>query len=321
MYNPTRLTGNVAVMLLAMLIFAGSLLADEYVIGPNDVLKISFWQDPELDQVVAVRQDGKVTLSIIGEIIATGMTSRELADKIGRNVALYHKQVSQAAVTVVGFNSQIVFVTGQISEPGKKSFEVIPDLWTVIKEAGGATESGDMTRVTIIRSEENGSERITVNILEAIATGKVDKLPKLKRGDTVEIPKMAGGVPGRQLTDEFTQRKNLYYVLGQVRMPGKIPYENGLDIYDAIGSAGGVTVMADLKNIKIISKIGDGSTVMKVNLKKYQAEGQARRIMIKPEDTVLIGEKKQSILSWSQVRDIAAVAGTIISFVYLIDRR
>lgn len=321
MYYPTRLTGIVAVLLLAVLSFAEMVPAEDYIIGPEDVLKISFWQDPELDQVVAVRQDGKITLSIIGETTAAGMTSRDLAEKIGRNVSLYHKQVSQAAVTVVGFNSQIVFVTGQINTPGKKTFEVIPDLWTVIKEAGGATESGDMTQVTIIRSEENGSERITVNVLEAIATGKIDKLPKLKRGDTIEIPKMAGGVPGRQLTDEFSQRKNLYYVLGQVRMPGKIPYENGLDIYDAIGSAGGTTEFADLKNIKIISKIGDGSTVMKVNLKKYQADGQARRVIIKPEDTVIIGEKKRSILSWSQIRDIAAVAGTVISFVYLINRR
>jgi polysaccharide export outer membrane protein len=321
MDNPFRLTGMATVLLFLITVFAASVSADEYVIGPGDALKISFWQDPELDQVVAVRQDGKITLSIIGEIIAAGLTSRELSDKIEKNVSLYHKKISQAAVTVIGFYSQRVFVSGQVNQTGKKTFEVIPDIWTVIKEAGGATEVADLTRVTVIRSDKDGGERITVNLLEAISTGQVDKLPKLKSGDTIEVPRMAGGVPGRRLTADYSQRKGLYYVLGQVRVPGTQAYEDGIDIFDALGAAGGTTEFADLANIKIISKIGSGSGVMKVNLKKYQAEGQARRVLIKPEDTIVIDAKKRPLLSWSQLRDFAAVAGTIISFIYLIDRR
>jgi len=303
------------------MVFSGWASAEEYIIGPEDVLKISFWQDPALDQTVMVRQDGKITLSIIGEITAAGLTSRELADKIESNVSLYHKQISQATVTVIGFNSQKVFVTGQVSTPGKSTFEVIPDIWTVIKEAGGTTEAADLSRITIIRSGENGSERIAVNLLEAISNGTIERLPKLKSGDTIEIPKMAGGVPGRQLTDDYTQRKNLFYVLGQVRVPGTHAYEEGLDILDAIGVAGGTSEFADLKNVRIVSKIGNGSSVIKVNLKEYQKDGKARRLIIKPEDTVIIGQKGRSILSWAQIRDVAAVAGTIISFIYLIDRR
>lgn len=321
MQNPARLTGILTALLIVVLAFFEMSPATEYIIGSGDVLKISFWQDSELDQLVSVRQDGKVTLSIIGEITAAGLTSRELSEKIARNVSLYHKQISQAAVTVIGFNSQKVFVSGQVVLPGKKTFEVIPDLWTVIKESGGATETADLTRITVIRSGENGGERITVNLLEAIADGKIENLPKLKSGDTIEIPRMAGGVPGRQLTTDYSERKNLYYVLGQVRMPGTHAYEEGIDIFDAIGSAGGTTEIADLNNVKIISKIGSGSSVIKVNLREYQADGQARRVLIKPEDTVVISEKKRSFLSWGQIRDIAAVAGTIISFVYLIDRR
>jgi len=295
--------------------------ADEYVIGPEDVLQVTFWQDPGLNQSVAVRQDGKITLSIIGEITAAGLTSRELSERIEQNVSLYNKEISQATVTVVAFNSQKVFVTGNVMAPGKRTFEVIPDLWTVIKEAGGSAESGDLTRVTIVRSEESGGERITVNLIEAIASGKLDKLPKLKSGDTIEVPRMPGGVPGRQLAGDYSQRKNLYYVLGQVRVPGTMSYEDGLDILDALGAANGATERADLSNIQIISKSGTGTTVLRVNLKDYQADGQARRILIKPEDTIVIGEKKTSLFSWTQIRDFAAVAGTVISFVYLINRR
>ena len=146
MQNPTRLTALAAALILAVLALAGPASADEYIIGTGDVLQISFWQDPEMDQVVAVRQDGKITLSIIGEITASGFTSRELSEKVASNVSLYHKKISQAAVTVVGFNSQMIFVTGQVSLPGKRTFEVIPDIWTIIKEAGGTNEVADLTR-------------------------------------------------------------------------------------------------------------------------------------------------------------------------------
>lgn len=310
-----------ALFSLLILTAAAAWSADEYVIGPEDVLKISFWQDPNLDQTVQVRQDGKITLSIIGEITAVGLTPRELADHIEQNVSLYNKKISQATVTVIGFNSQRVFVTGQVVSPGKKTFEVIPDLWTVIKEAGGATEVGDLTHVTIVRSEESGGERITVNLLEAISTGKLDNLPKLKTGDTIEVPRMAGGVPGKQLATDYSERKNLYYVIGQVRMPGTKPYEAGIDLFDALGAASGPTEMADLKNIRIVSKTADGTSVVHINLDEYQSRGQARRLIIKPEDTIIIDAKRHSILSWAAVRDFVTVAGTVISFAYLISRR
>lgn len=303
-------------------LMAGNLVAaDEYVIGPEDVLEISFWQDPQLNQTVTVRQDGKITLSIIGEIVAAGLTSRQLSEKIESNVSLYNKNISQATVTVASFNSQMIFISGQVTNPGKRTYEVIPDLWTVMKEAGGVTGQGDLTRVTIIRSKESGGEVITVNILEAVASGKAEGLPKLKSGDTIEIPRMAEGMPGPQLTGDYAAHKNLYYVLGQVRNPGIRPYEKEIDLFDAVGAAGGATDLADLNNVRIISKNGAGSTVTKVNLKKYQTNGQARRIAIKPEDTIIIGEKKSALFTWAQIRDVAAVAGTVISFVYLIDRR
>jgi polysaccharide export outer membrane protein len=95
---------------LAAMVFSASASADEYIIGPEDVLQISFWQEPTLDQTVMVRQDGKITLSIIGEITAAGLTSKELAGKIVKDVSLYNKKISQATVTVIGFLSRQVYV-------------------------------------------------------------------------------------------------------------------------------------------------------------------------------------------------------------------
>jgi polysaccharide export outer membrane protein len=321
MHNRTILKVLTAATAVLLMLGGRPAPATEYLIGPEDVLQISFWQDPDLDQTVAVRQDGKITLSIIGEITAAGKSSRELAEQIQRNVSLYNNKISQATVTVIGFNSQKIFVSGQVAAPGKRTYEVIPDLWTVIKEVGGATDLGDLTRVTVVRSPEQGGEVITVNVLEIVSSGQLDRLPKLYTGDTVEIPKMAGGVPGRQLTGDYSERKSLFYILGQVRDPGTKALEGQIDLLDAIGAANGPTEMADLRNVRIISKSGVGTSVITVDLKRYQADGQTRRIVIRPEDTIILSEKKQSALSWTMIRDFAAVAGTVISFIYLIDRR
>ncbi|MEE9441098.1 MAG: polysaccharide biosynthesis/export family protein [candidate division Zixibacteria bacterium] len=293
---------------------------DEYVIGPEDVLQISFWQEPSLDQIVKVRQDGKITLSIIGEIQASGLTSSELATQIERNVSLYNQKISQATVTVTGFNSQKVFVSGEVGVTGKITFEVIPDIWTVIREAGGATELGDLTRVSIIRSDEDGGEMITVNVLEALASGSLDRLPKLKSGDTVDIPRAAGGLPGRQLTSDYGERKNLFYVIGEVNRPGQLEFDGEVDILDAIGLAGGTTERANLKDVRIITKNGSGTSVIKTNLKKYQKEGNPKRLTIKREDTIVIGQKGRPWISWDNLRDFAMITTSIVTLYLLIDR-
>ncbi len=293
--------------------------AEDYIIGADDELQINFWQKPALDQIVIVRQDGNITLTTIGDIQATGLTSTQLAEQIERSVSLYDRDVSQATITVIGFNSQKIFVAGQIANPDKYSYEVIPDLWTIIKEAGGATELGDLTRVTIIRSREEGGEIINVNVLEAIATGDLDRLPKLKSGDTIEVPRSAGGVPGRQLTTDYTQMKNLFYVIGQVNLPGQHEFEGEMDILDAIGLAGGPTENANLKDVQVITKNEVGTTVLRADLNEYRQQGQARRIKIKREDTIIIGQKKNPIISWENIRDFTALATSLITLYIIID--
>jgi polysaccharide export outer membrane protein len=320
--DPNTMQIKTIICVLAIIFFVNGLAlaqSEEYVIGKEDVLEISFWQDPDLNQIVKVRQDGKITLSIIGEITAAGLTTNELADRIVRNVSLYNKQISQATVTVRQFNSRKVFVSGQVAVPGKYTFEVIPDIWTVIKEAGGTTPVGDLTRVAIIRSEERGGEIVTVNVLEAIAEGKLEDLPKLESGDTIEIPRMAGGVPGRQLAVDYTERKNLYYIVGQIAQPGVRPYEGETDLLDAIGNAGGPTELADLEDVRVVSKTSEGTSVLHVDYERYQESGQAHRIKIKPEDTIVIGRRTRGF-GFSQIRDFVAIAGTIVSFALLADR-
>ena len=85
------------------------------------------------------------------EFQAAGKTTIELQNDIVRQMSRLNTRVSQAVVRVIDYQYQYVFVKGQVLNPGKLTFEEIPDLWTIINEAGGITETGDLTRVTIIR--------------------------------------------------------------------------------------------------------------------------------------------------------------------------
>ncbi|RME25212.1 MAG: hypothetical protein D6800_07865, partial [Candidatus Zixiibacteriota bacterium] len=129
-----RYAKSLAVVLGLCLIAAVGLRAEEYHIGSDDVLEISFWQDPSLNTQVRVGQDGKITLDIIGQIDVAGKTTRELAQEIVRKMSRFNQQISQAVVRVVQFNHNFVYVTGQVRGGGKLTFEEIPNLWNIINE-------------------------------------------------------------------------------------------------------------------------------------------------------------------------------------------
>lgn len=310
--------------LLCFLILASSsdVVAQEYVIGPEDVLQISFWQQPALNQTVTVRNDGKITVSLIGEVTAAGLTPEELAKKIGDRANYYNPEVSQASVTVLAYNSQKVFINGQVQNQGAYAFEVLPDVWELIKEAGGITEYADLSRVTIIRGSENAGEIETFNLDRLVSQGKLDEIPELNPGDIVEVPRMPGGISGTGLPKEGEDRRDVVYVTGAVGAAKVVPIEAEMDILDAIVMAGGSSADADLSEVKVISKHDGYSSVLAFDLEKYMETGRPRRYVLRPEDTVVLPRKGTGFfrLGWGTFRDIVAVATSVVSAYVLVDR-
>ncbi|UCD16895.1 MAG: polysaccharide biosynthesis/export family protein [Candidatus Zixiibacteriota bacterium] len=309
------------IVIIVSTIFPGgtTLLADAYQIGPEDVIEIKFWQDNSLDATVTVRQDGKISLDVIGEIEAAGLTTSELEKKIVRQMSRYNKSISQAVVRVVQYGHLKVFVSGQVPNPGKYSFEQIPDLWTLINEAGGVTDVGDLTRVTIIRGGDRAGEVEIVNVSALMASGRRGELPKIYSDDTIEIPRTIAGLPARTIGDQ-TDVRNLYYVIGEVVNPGAMNLEKNIDVLDAIALAGGPTERADLKNAKVISKDGFRTQTVKINLKKYLESGAPGRYFIRPEDTIILPRKGSGLLGMGSLTDIVTVLGAVSAALLLYDR-
>lgn len=290
---------------------------EPYVIGPADVLAISFWQEPDLNSEVRVTENGMITLSVVGEIKAAGLTATQLAKDIVDQMAFYQTPVSQATVVVTEFNSRSVVVSGQVVNPSSQSYENIPDLWRVIINAGGPTDQADLSRITIIRKEGKKSRVIETDLLSIINEGDLSRAPIILPGDLINVPASSFGI-GIQFgeSSEFEGR-NVYFVLGSVMEPGARNLEAGIDVLEAITLAGGTTADADLENVRVIMKGPRYSNVVKINLLKYINVGIPPRFVLHPEDTIFVPARQQNLFSRiiERVGDfipLITAAGTII---------
>lgn len=306
-------------VLSAMLVLlAGVGWTAEYRLGPDDVLDIRFWQDQGLNTNVKVSQDGKINLDIIGRIDAAGKTVTELENEIVRTMSRLASRISQVTVRVVSFQYQHIFLKGQVLSPGKIAFEEIPDLWTIINEGGGVTEFGDLRRVTIIRGGEDAGKIEVVNVVEAIETGQMDKLPKIRRQDTIEIPRTPTGLPSGDLSQQAAKR-NVIYVIGAVNSPGSIQYQDNIDLLEALALAGGPTSAADLKKARIVTRDDLYAQTYQINLDKYTKTGLPARYIMKKEDTFLIPYRQTGFLGVG-LPTIATVLGAVSTAIIIYDR-
>ncbi len=306
------------VLAVVLLIISGVYAAEEYRLGADDIIEVRFWQDPSLNANVKVGIDGKVNLDIIGSINAAGKTIRELETDIIRFMSRLNSQISQVTVRVMDFQYQHIFVKGQILSPGKHAFEEIPDLWTIINEAGGVTEFGDLSRVTIIRGGKDAGKVEIINVFDAIESGKLGKLPKIRRQDTIEIPRTPAGLPSGEISQQ-TARRNVIYVIGAVTTPGPLQFQENTDLLDALALAGGPTAEADLKNVRVISKDSYYAQTFQVDLEKYTKTGTPARYIMKKEDTFLIPHRSAGFLGVG-LPTIAAFLGAISTAIIVYDR-
>jgi polysaccharide export outer membrane protein len=310
-------TTGVAILIF-ILASASSTVGQAYRIGPEDQLEVNFWQDPGLNSLVRVSLDGKITLDIIGQIDAAAKTTEELQNDIVRMISRLNQNISQAVVRVTEYNFNHIYVTGEVNSPGKLAFEAIPDLWSIINEAGGITDQADLTRVTIIRGGDEAGVVEIANVSSAISNGTLDRLPKVRRQDTVELPRSLMGLPSSDL-GRATEMRNVIYVVGAVTQPGAITFEENIDVMEAIALAGGPSANAELDKTKIITKDGYYAQSLQVNLEKYSMTGKPFRYKLRKEDTILIPERRTGGIG-ANITTIVGVLGAVTSAILIYER-
>ena len=165
---------------------AAAVVPPGYVIGVDDVLAVLFWREKDLSGDVVVRPDGKITLPLLNDVQAAGLTPEDLRAALTTAAAKY---VAEPNVTVVvrQINSRRVFITGQIAKPGP--YAVTPGLTVMqlIALAGGLTEFADSKNIIIMRTENGKPLAYRFNYKEVLDRKKLQQNIELKPGDTVVV--------------------------------------------------------------------------------------------------------------------------------------
>ena len=160
---------------------------DQYVIGPEDVLYIHVWKEEVLTRTVAVRMDGKISLPLIQEVKAAGLTPLQLKEVVARKLREFIENPI-VSVTVSEANSFKVYVTGLVRTPGVYRLRTQTTVTQVISLAGGFTEWANQKKILVVRKEDGREKRITVNYKKIMSGSNTSSDVILKSGDTIIVP-------------------------------------------------------------------------------------------------------------------------------------
>jgi len=160
----------------------------DYVIGPEDVLGVVFWREPDISGDVTVRPDGQITLPVIGEVQAAGVKPAALQATIAKAAGKYLTDPN-VAVVVRTINSRRIFVTGRVTTPSGHLLKGPLNVMQAIALAGGLTEYADSKNITVLRSKPNGqTERFRFNYNDVARGKNLEQNIQLLPGDTVVVP-------------------------------------------------------------------------------------------------------------------------------------
>jgi polysaccharide biosynthesis/export protein len=163
-----------------------SLAGPDYVIGADDMLHVSVWKEPDLTQSLPVRPDGKISLPLLNDVVAAGLTPTQLADSITTKLK---KFMSDPHVTVVvtAMNSQKIYILGEVLHPGTTMLQ--PNM-TVLQAlaTAGFTQFANTKGIYLLRNDNEKQQKIPVHYRELIKGESVAQNLSLKPGDTIVVP-------------------------------------------------------------------------------------------------------------------------------------
>jgi len=157
----------------------------DYHIGPQDVLQIDVWKEPEITRTIPVRPDGKISLPLLSDVQAEGLTAMELASRIREGLTKYLNN-PQVTVIVTQINSQRIFLNGEVGRPG--AMPLLPGMTALqaLSSAGGFTQFAKIKGTYILRKENGKQVKIPYDYKD-VQKGKKDDITLLP-GDVIVVP-------------------------------------------------------------------------------------------------------------------------------------
>jgi polysaccharide export outer membrane protein len=158
-----------------------------YIIGAQDVLDISVWKEPELTRTVPVRPDGKISMPLLNDVQAAGLTPTQLATQITQSLTKFVTS-PQVTIIVTQINSQRVYILGEVARAG--AYPLLPQMTFLqaLSSAGGFTPFANLKKIYMFRIENGKQVKYPFNYKAVIDGKQPDENVILKAGDTIVVP-------------------------------------------------------------------------------------------------------------------------------------
>lgn len=251
--------------------------------GPEDVIDITVWGHDDLKRVLPISLEGTITFPLIGEVKAIGKSTQELEKEMAVKLGDGYLIKPQITISVKEYNSQKIFVMGEVNKPGTYPITKENNLVYLLSQAGGPTKDAG-EEVVIIRPNKPHSKGmtleeaeakkvpvITVNLKEAMA-GDHKHNVSIRNGDSIIVSKI-----------------HFFFVMGEVRNPGKYNLERGTNVLTGISIGGGLKDAGE--EVVIIRPNNPHSSSMTLE----EAEAKKVPIITLNLNDVLTGDPKHNI--------------------------
>jgi polysaccharide biosynthesis/export protein len=230
----------------------------DYVVGSQDVLKVTVFDEPQLSGTFRVDTDGTFTYPFIGRIKAAGETLRRVEGSLSKLLADGYVRNPQVTIDVEQYRSRSIFVVGEVRLPGKYALTGQMTLIEALAQAGSTTGTAG-SDVLILRPAEKTDNalapdaadvaNVTRVSLADLQAGRLQENVSLREGDTIFIPKA-----------------ERFFVTGHVKSPGAYTHERGMTVLQAVSLAGGLSERGSNRGIKVIRVVKGQKTEVTVRL-------------------------------------------------------
>jgi polysaccharide export outer membrane protein len=158
----------------------------EYVIGPEDALHIAVWKEADLTASLPVRPDGKISLPLLDDVQAAGLTPKQLADSITEKLKKYLAD-PRVTVVVTQINSKRIYLVGEVMHVG--ATPMLPNM-TVLQalSSAGLNQFANTKRIYVLRTENGKQQKLPVNYRKLVKGEQIEQNYLLQPGDTIVVP-------------------------------------------------------------------------------------------------------------------------------------
>jgi polysaccharide export outer membrane protein len=162
-------------------------VSPDYILGSEDIIEVLVWKNENLSKIVAIRPDGKISLPLVGDIHAAGLTTSQLRESIKEKLKDF-KESPEVSVIVRDINSLVVYITGEVVHPGKLMLRSDTSLLQAIVMAGGFTQFASSNKIILLRRIGGIETRKVIRYKDIVSGKKPEDDVILLRGDTIVVP-------------------------------------------------------------------------------------------------------------------------------------